>query len=210
MSTTKTKPAVKLPIIRHCEFIPGGIHYFEMDASRRNMKHVQEICVESGAVRCSCEHFTYKLAPSDPTLATPELHCKHISSAVEWLLDNGHLEESELQLAELLHELRPCDNCFMPDAEIPLCDEQGRLTDGFMCRECLAQLRLDNEHWSDHAQQLRATIAELDAEESTLLAEDAQFGPELRCHSRRLAEIAGERADNWHLWMACEPIKEKC
>ncbi|BCM88768.1 hypothetical protein IAD21_00610 [Abditibacteriota bacterium] len=207
MTATKTRKApAKSPIIRHCEFVPGGFHYFEMESSNRALKHVQEVYIESGMVRCSCEHFTFKLTPSEPTLGTPELHCKHISSAVEWLLNNSCLEVEDLQLAALLHEFCPCDRCFMPDANMPLCDAKGHSIEGFLCRECFNELRLTNKHWSPHAQSLRTQITELETRRDVLKA-DLEMLPDLQTVPIELAKIHEQLMGVWSQYLACEVVR---
>lgn len=105
---TLTKAPLKRRI-RHIEKVPGHIHLFEclsLSRAGREVKHVQEVDIQTLGVRCSCEHFRFKLARHEPTLATPNLHCKHITRAVAWLVRNEVLHADELQVAALLSTLR--------------------------------------------------------------------------------------------------------
>ncbi len=203
---TQTKP-IKAPAAirhRHCDWLPGQVHLFEMPSSRRDAKHVQEIDLESGHVRCSCEHFRFRFAMHEPTLGVPEMHCKHLSAAIEWLLDNSFLDAEDLRVAELLHELQPCVECGNASAELLLCDEQGRALEGFLCQECFRAARALNEDWSDTAYNLQLEIATLDQRVAELRAADARWPAELQSHGRELSEIHTRLMSLWRAFMDCE------
>ncbi len=97
---TKT-PTKAMPIRRRVrrEFTtPDGVTGFVAKSFTRTDKpevkapeHHPAIDKQSGEVRCTCEHFQFKLAKQNPDLRRRETWCKHITRAVEGLVRSGEL-----------------------------------------------------------------------------------------------------------------------
>ncbi len=120
--------------LQHLGILPGEVHQFalySLTRAGREIRHDVETDLQSGEVRCSCEHFLYKLAASRPHLCDATLHCKHITRALDWLHRHGLLKTS-------LAELRPCRKCGVVEAEFEMCDGSGHPLPGhFICRDCI-------------------------------------------------------------------------
>lgn len=72
--------------VRVDEVLPDGIvtwKTYSMTRPGHDVVHHPAIDFSGrGSVTCSCEHFRYRLAKHEPTIHTPEHHCKHIAQAL--------------------------------------------------------------------------------------------------------------------------------
>ena len=138
----------KAPLRRRLQFegIVGGIAEASIKSMTRDdgTKHHPRVRLESGAVHCSCEHFTFRLAKHDPTLANPDLWCKHLKRQVSALMRRGEIADKWL-----LTWLRPCIGCGVVDAENPIVGADGPIT-GYVCNACDAAWQRE-ENASDPA-----------------------------------------------------------
>jgi hypothetical protein len=202
---TRTKPAVKSPVIRHQEWLPGQIHLFEMDGSKPGVKWVQEVDLEDFKCECSCPDFQIRHAKHNPLISDASHICKHLHSAAAWLIQEGFVTERDLELAALVEGLNPCLKCFMPDADVMVYDEQGRYQTGFMCAQCVAGLRAQNEKWSEGALIIQSEIEMLESRRDALKAEDAQWPGQTSTYELR--QLNEQLMDLWREYMAHEPRK---
>jgi hypothetical protein len=119
---------------------PGGVHSFACYSRSRGgtgVRHVQEIELSTGRVRCSCEHFVYRCARHHPGVAQPEDHCAHLARAIAWLRR---------------HDFRPdvqprCARCGRTGAGDyhRLADARGDPLPGVICNDCIATAGSDVE-----------------------------------------------------------------
>ena len=130
----QTKTRSKAPLRRRLQFegIVGGIAEASIKSLTRDdgTKHHPRVCMETGAVHCSCEHFYFRLAKHDPTLANPDLWCKHLKRQVAALMRRGEIGEQWL-----LTWLRPCIGCGVMDAENAIAPDGYHVT-GYVCNAC--------------------------------------------------------------------------
>jgi hypothetical protein len=54
-------------------------------------EHKQEVCLQTGEVSCTCEHFRYRLAKQNPTLSNRKTWCKHLERTLEGCARRGEI-----------------------------------------------------------------------------------------------------------------------
>jgi hypothetical protein len=91
-----------------------------MTREGREVKHVQEVDLETGAVQCGCQDFQYRHAKHRPTISDTAHHCKHLTRAL------GVLSR---------HDLLPVEK--MPAC--PICGDCGGSHDETACEEAAYQ-----------------------------------------------------------------------
>ena len=143
MLKTQSRTARKTqPIRRHIQHLNfvNGVHFFTCKSMTRGLLptvHTQEIDVDTGEARCSCEDFRFNRAKHEPTLATRDNLCKHLKRCARWLEDHNEMPDLSMLGAHR------CIHCGMPDAAHEVCDERGHKADGHICNSCVQAIRLD-------------------------------------------------------------------
>ena len=110
----------------------GGIANATVKSLTRDdgTRHHFHVCLESGAVRCDCEHFIYRLARHEPTLGEPNLWCKHLQRHINLLMRRGEISDHWL-----MAWLRPCIGCGAVNAENAIAPDGFHVT-GYVCDHC--------------------------------------------------------------------------
>lgn len=136
MTQTKARLSARTqsPLRRRLKFegITGGIAEGTIKSLTRDdgTKHHPRVCLETGDVFCTCEHFYFRLAKHEPTLANSDLWCKHIKRQVAALMRRGEIADKWLLLW-----LRPCIGCGVMDAENAIAPDGHHVT-GYVCDTC--------------------------------------------------------------------------
>jgi hypothetical protein len=91
--------------------------------------------IESGACRCDCAHFEFRLARHNPTVWSPREHlCKHLLKALLNLKRRGLLPQQQGRFSPA------CVKCGVLEADnyFEVGDERGEIIPGqFICGSCI-------------------------------------------------------------------------
>lgn len=71
--------------VRVDEILDDGIvtwKSYSMTRPGHDVVHHPAIDFRTGAVTCTCEQHRYRLARHNPTIHTPQWHCKHVAAAL--------------------------------------------------------------------------------------------------------------------------------
>lgn len=110
-----------VPIDAGAGFAGASIKSLTLDDGTR---YRPTLCLETGAVDCECDDFHYRHAMHEPTLDTPQHHCKHLRR----FLKNERLKGT-------LPPMRPCRMCGVCEAEFRLAHPGQEIL--FICHNCV-------------------------------------------------------------------------
>lgn len=134
MTQTQIRPKAKnqRPLRRRIvmDGIVGGIAEARIKSLTRDdgTVHHPRVCMETGAVHCSCEQFFFRI--KNATLANPNRWCKHLQRHIAALMRRGEIGDQWLLLW-----LRPCIGCGVVDAENAIAPDGHHVT-GYVCNPC--------------------------------------------------------------------------
>lgn len=103
---------------------------YSMTREGRETQHHPAIDLQTGDVRCTCEHYSFKLAHRCPTVhSDTSLHCKHISRSLE-ILDRHGITANR--------DAPACIHCgsMSEAAYVEVTDDTGNLVIGHSCKTC--------------------------------------------------------------------------
>lgn len=159
--TAHNPNAIRRCVRRTAEQPAGAVVFVTKSFTRENeVEHNAVVDIETGAVHCTCEHFTYRLAKNNPTVFSPEDHlCKHLLRALNNMARRGELPQSRGQFTP------KCAVCGQTDADnyFEMADATGHAIPGrFICCDCAVAQTDDLSDAAPDADEMDALAARYD------------------------------------------------